>query len=178
LAKGIECHYLFGKDLTNSGLMTAAANFKSSKMITASNLSNDQKVYDSYSIMQDAFGLEGITRKDMKKILTPMLHGASLNSLVKNVQSALLKNGQSEYTANTVDIDFVMEANEEAFGEEVSNLFTISSWGSSIVNNNRTKLYWKSPDGFKAFHKASLAHCPVTVYAATAGTSSFYRRTL
>jgi hypothetical protein len=175
-AEVIPCPYLFGKDLTNSGLMMAGANFKSSKMLKASNLSNSTEVHDSYMDMQEAYGLEHLTRKDMKKICTPMLHGASLNSLVKNVQSALAENGQNEHTTHTIDLDFVKAKNIEAFGQEVNNIFAISAWGAEAVNNYQTKLYWTTVDGFKAFHKAHIKHCPVTIYAATSSTKAGYRR--
>lgn len=168
-------HYLFGKDLTNSGLMMAGSNFKSAKMITSSNLSLSSIVYDSHSDMQVCYGLEDLSRKDMKKISNPMFHGASPMSLVKNVQSALVKNGVDEHTVNSIDLEFVTQANYKAFGAEVDNIYAISSWGRKAVNNYRTKLFWTTPDGFQAHHVAHIEHCPVRFKVATCDTKSGFR---
>jgi hypothetical protein len=173
--EGKPCHYLFGKDLTNSGLMMAGANFKSPKMLKASNLRKLKTVHDSYADMQKVYGLEHLTRKNMKAIATPMMHGAAISTMLKNVQSALRKNGEDEHTVNTVDLQFVNGANHEAFGPEVDNIFAISSWGNLAVSNTQTKLYWTSPDGFKACYRSHIKFCPVIINAATAGNKAGYR---
>ncbi len=172
---GKPCSYMFGKDLTNSGLMMAGACFKSPKMLKMANLRKLKTVHDSHSDMRIAYGLDHLTRKDMKRISNPMLHGAALITLVKNVQSALRNNGENEHTVNSIDLPFIRLANYEAFGPEVDNIFAIAEWGALAVCNTQTKLYWITPDGFKAYHRAHMAYCPVIVNAATASNKACYR---
>jgi hypothetical protein len=167
--------YIFGKDLTNSGLMLAGASFKSSEMITSANLSSDLEVHDSHADMQESYNLTTLSRKAMKKISNPMFHGASPNSLVKNVQSALRKSGVDEHTANTIDLAHITALNHASFGKEVDNIHRIASWGAASVNNNRTKLFWTTSDGFKAYHRAHIESCPVEFNVATAQNESGFR---
>ena len=87
----------------------------------------------------------------------------------------MLKNGADEHTANSVDLAFISAANHEAFGPEVENIFAISTWGAEVVNNTRTKLLWTTPDGFKAYHRAHIAYCPLIINAATASVKACYR---
>jgi len=174
---GTPSHYMFGKDLTNSGLMMAGSCFKSAKMLKMANLIQLKTVHDSHTDMQKSYGLDHLTRKDMKKISNPMLHGASIGSMVKNVQLALRENGESDDTVDTITKDFVIGKNHEAFGLEVDNIFTISSWGASAVSNTQTELYWTTPDGFKAYHRAHMKYCPVVIHTATASVKACFRET-
>jgi hypothetical protein len=155
--------------------MIAGSSFKSPRMIYSSNLLSLAVVKDSYSDARDEFGLDGLIRKDMKSIITPMLHGASINSLLKNVQLAVAKLDGNTHRANTLNIEFMLTALNKTFGPEMHNIQTITAWGKAAVNNYRTQLLWTTPDGFKAQHIAHIGHCPVRTKVATATTAVGFR---
>ena len=173
---GKPCNFIFGKDLTNSGLMMAGANFKSSEMQKASNLHVQYEVEDAYTTMKTSFGLSQLNRDAFKRMLTPVLHGSYVLTMVKQVQTALQENGADEHTVNSIDVDFAEGALIGAFGKSIKNIIAIAQWGAKAVNNYQTKLYWTTPDGFPAQHCATINHCPVVSYAVSGQVKAGFRR--
>lgn len=157
---GIPCHYLFGKDLANSGLIMAANCFRSEKMLHGANMMGEDAVADSHVQFGKAHGVDHLPRGEIKDIHTPLLHGSSAQTLLRILQS---------HVSNPEDFDLqkVLDHNVDAYGKEVNNIDAIAQWGHDVVSNNQNILKWKMPDGFPACHKAVMVRTPFSVYAAS-----------
>jgi hypothetical protein len=158
--RGEPCHYLFGKDLTNSGLIMAANCFKSPEMLQGANMMGKQRVADSHMQFGVAHGIEHLSRGEIKDIHTPLLHGSSVFTIVKKLH---------EHVDNPEDFDVenVHQHNVDAYGEEVDNIETIADWGRRAVSNQQNVLKWRMPDGFVACHQAMMERTPFSVFAAS-----------
>ena len=159
-AAGKPCRYIFGKDLTNCGLMVAGSCFGSGKMLTGANLMGHKRVNDSHAQFGKAHGLDALTRDQVKDIHTPLLHGSSSFTLVKELHKHVPN--PDDYTEESVDLH-----NIEAYGDEVENIDMIASWGADVVSNHQNILKWTMPDGFPACHKAVMERTPYSVFAAS-----------
>lgn len=162
---GEPCPYMFGKDLTNSGLIMAANSFRSEKMLRGANMLGLKKVADSHMQFGMAHKIEHLPRVEIKDIHTPLLHGSSVHTIVKKIQ---------EHIDNPDDFNDqnVHEHNIDAYGVEVDNIDMIAEWGECVVSNHRNILKWKTPDGFPACHKAVMERTPFSVYAASTRVKS------
>ena len=155
--EGKPCPYLFGMDLTNSGLIMASCLFKSSEMADACNLGSDKStVADSHTTFRDAYDLD-ISRNDIKPIHTALLHGGSNFTLQKQLS-------QLGVDVSLVDID---DYNRNAYGDCVSNIEILAQWGKELMDNHRSSVSWKTPDEFVAHHKAFIESVPVSVRCVT-----------
>lgn len=154
--EGRECNYLFGKDLTNSGLIMSGVSFRSEEMAAAGNVyGNDGKVVDSHSVFGDAYGLD-LPRDQIKKMHTELLHGSSAYGTVSN----LLEHGIS-VTPEQVRIN-----NRKAYGNCIDNIETIAAWGKAVIDNNVSRLTFHAPDGLLAAHYAYMEATPFELYSA------------
>lgn len=159
--KGLPCHSLFGKDLTNSGLIMAGNSFKSEKMLEGGNCAGSPDVQDSHNQFGEAHNLTNVlTRDKIKSIHTPLLHGSSAYAIAEMI------NTYSEGSKKVTDAD-VTASNVKAYGHEVHNIEAIASFGYYNVNNSINRLEWTLPDGSKAFHRAVMEHTPIKVFAAS-----------
>jgi hypothetical protein len=158
-ANGIPCPYLFGKDLTNSGLIMAGNSFRAPKMLEGANCMGSSDVMDSHMQFGKAHQVDGVlTRIQIKDIHTPLLHGSSVFTIAEKLKF---------YVPNPDDVteQAVMEHNVEAYGHEVNNIEEIAKFGYHAVNNYVNKLTWNLPDGEKAQHNSVMQHTPFKVYA-------------
>ena len=163
--QGIPCNYIFGKDLTNSGLMMAGAGFNSSKMQVSSNIGGTLIAHDSHMDFAKAYGIEHLPRINIKEVHTALLHGSTNKTLVKELAKV----------GTDITLSEAYEDNIKAYGEEVTNIDLIASWGTMSVGNLDNKLKWVTSDGFKASHKAVVPSCTLEFRIASAQTSSGYR---
>lgn len=155
----IPCPYLFGKDLTNSGLIIAGNSFRAQKMLEGANCMGSNVVADSHMQFGKAHGVADIlSRGQIKDIHTPLLHGSTVNTIVSKLQ--LYVEDTDSITAKAVQ-----EHNVEAYGHEVNNIEQIAAFGYNVVNNHVNKLSWKLPDGEVAHHESLMEHTPFKVYA-------------
>lgn len=136
---------LIEADLTNSGIIIAGLSFREGKMMDAGNVFGNPIKQDSHTNFGKAYGLD---RDAAKKLHTPLLHGASPDTLAKKLG---------------VDVGVVINNNYEAYGEAVDNIHTIALYGKAIMDNYRSQVTWKMPDGFVAMHKALTTSVPVTL---------------
>jgi hypothetical protein len=157
---GFPCYFMFGKDLTNSGLIMAAASFKSSQMMPMANLVDIDKTYDSHTETAHRLAISGIERKEVKKFTQGLFHGSSIKSLAKVVNSL---NPNLDMTE-----DDLYRANHKAFGDCIDNIDAIATWGSYTINNECDMLSWTTPDGLHAHHIAKATGVPITVWSAAA----------
>lgn len=142
--EGLPTHYMFGFDFTNSGLIMAGLSFKSPEMMECGNIHGRYDVVDAHGNFGRAFDLD-MSRKDIKKVHMPLLHGATLQGLRKRVH---------EITGKDISIKEIRQKLVDAYGQCVSNLTDIADWGVQIVDNNQTEFSWSMPDGFTAWHRA------------------------
>lgn len=157
--EGIPCPYLFGKDLTNSGLIMAGNSFRAPKMLDGANCMGSKDVMDSHMQFGKAHQVDGVlSRIQIKDIHTPLLHGSSVFTIAEKLKF---------YVPNPDDVTekAVMEHNVEAYGHEVNNIEEIAKFGYNAVNNYVNKLTWTLPDGEKAQHESVMEHTPFKVYA-------------
>jgi len=161
--EGVPCPYIFGKDLTNSGLMMAANSFLSEKMLRGCNCWGLARVADSHMQYGRAQGIAYLPREEIKDVHTPLLHGSSSWSIA----GVLTRLTGEEHTAESVDLH-----NQDAYGAEVSNISIITNWGVQIVSNFQNIFKWKTLDGFPACHKAVMKRVPFSVYAASPRSNS------
>ena len=155
---GEPTEYLFGWDFTNSGLIMAGLSFHSEEMMNAGNIHTREDVVDMHTEFGERFNL-GVSRKEVKKIHMPLLHGASLNGIAKAV---------NKVADEPITKAEVMSKMEDAYGPCARNLIDIADWGVSILHNEQTKFSWTMPDGFRATHKAYFQSVPMTVTVASA----------
>ncbi len=173
---GEPCHYIFGKDLTNSGLGIAANGFRSVKMMKLANYGGLKTPQDSHGATAEAFGLP---RDTVKKVLTALLHGGGYDTMAKDL-IAKLREGKLEAYIGKYGIDgadsvfdkdhayitgeYVSTYIHEVYGEGVDNIGNITAWGRSVVNSTNTTLMWNTPDGYKAQSVAYLESVPLKLY--------------
>ncbi len=151
--------YLFGWDFTNSGLIMAGLSFNSEHMLDAGNVHTRDDVVDMHSKFGEAYNLN-VSRKEIKRVHMPLLHGSTLKGLVNKVH---------EITGNTdLTLADVREKNLAAYGPCVDNLIDIADWGVDILHNTQTRFSWTLPDGFRANHKAYFESVPVVITVASA----------
>jgi hypothetical protein len=155
---GMPTKYLFGWDFTNSGLIMAGLSFHSAEMMDAGNIHTRDDVVDMHSKFGEAFAL-GVSRKEIKKVHMPLLHGASLQGITKAVNSV---------SDETYSKDDVLAKMDDAYGETSRNLISIADWGVEILHNEQTRFRWTLPDGFPAQHKAYFQSVPVQITVASA----------
>ncbi len=164
-AAGEPCSYMFGKDLTNSGLIMAANSFRSEKMLRGANMYGLKTVADSHSQFGKAQEIDHLPRSEVKSIHTPLLHGSSARAIARMISDHL---GEGK----DVTEEDVHQHNIDAYGAEVDNIETIAAWGELMVNNHRNILKWKMPDGFPASHRSVMVRTPFNVYAASTRVKS------
>jgi len=157
---GIPCHYMLGKDLTNSGLIMLASCSGSEQMLTAGNLMGQDCVNDSHTQFGTAQGVMHLGRRAVKEIHTPLLHGSSVQTIVKILHNHV--ENPDDFTVESVD-----QHNVEAYGIEVDNIDLIAAWGADVVTNTQNVLKWKTDDGLTAFHQAVMERTPFSVFAAS-----------
>lgn len=155
---GRPCSYMFGKDLTNSGLIMAAANFNSPEMMLAANLTAVGTVMDSHTEFGKNYDLK-LSRKDIKQIHMGLMHGETVGSIASKLSEVLDKD---------VTPEEVMAYNKSAYGMAVHNIETVADWGTKVVSNKQHQVSWRMPDGFLASHKAVMVGVPLMVYAPSA----------
>jgi hypothetical protein len=158
-ADGEQSTFMFGYDFTNSGLMMAGLSFHSKEMMKSANLGNHKTVHDSHTDFGKGYGLD-LDRDTVKEVHTPLLHGSSIKTLVKILNSHL---GEG-----AVDEAKVSEANEKAYGLCVRNIGTIADWGALVTGNRQSILRWTMPDSYKAASRAHMEGVPIECYAASA----------
>ncbi len=152
---GFPCHYMFGKDLTNSGLIVASTSFHSPEMMIPANVGALKTVHDSHGDLNNALGL-GLDRKTFKKRISQgLFHGSSLRS-IGNVLNELTDS--EDYSRNKV-----AELLKHSYGESIMNIDTIATWGAQAVDSYCTRLRFTAPDGFPASHKAHFKHVPIKI---------------
>lgn len=134
---GQECNYLFGKDLTNSGLIMAASAFGSEEMMLGANLMGGDDVVDTHQNFADKVGM---SRDEAKQIQHGLLHGMSLFGLVKMLP---------QYTEQDLENYIV-----QVYGPSVLNIAKIAAFGKMAVDNKSTQLTWQTLDGYRASHVA------------------------
>ena len=161
---GMPCKYIFGKDLTNSGLLMAAAGFQSPEMMLGANLLDAYVCHDSHTQFGDAYGLP-LTRSAVKKIHMGLLHGSTISTIQKMI---------SEVLGKEISIDKLHEYNVKAYGACVDNIDAIASWGAQVIDNKQTLLKWKTPDGYLAQSMAYFKHVTTECYAASASEKRKY----
>ncbi|MCP4487706.1 MAG: hypothetical protein GY820_10380 [Gammaproteobacteria bacterium] len=155
---GYPCHFMFGYDFTNSGLIMAGVSFKSKEMMKAGNVAGLKTVQDSHTLLGKAFGLD-LERDVIKKLHTALLHGGTTRTLTKRLHE-LLKG--CEISEGDVDV-----AIQKAYGPTVLNIDAIASWGQVAAGNQQSILRWRMPDEFMAASQSRMIGCPVHVYVAS-----------
>ena len=156
--EGLPTKYMFGWDFTNSGLIMAGLSFHSEKMMSAGNIHLTQDVVDMHSEFGKAYNLD-VSRKDIKKVHMPLLHGSTWKGLQEKVQ---------EITGKPISMEEIIQKNEEAYGPCVWNLINIAQWGVDMLHNEQTRFSWTLPDGFRASHKAYFEAVELKVTSASA----------
>lgn len=155
---GKPSHYLFGWDFTNSGLMMAGLSFKEEKMLQAGNLYGGAVIRDSHTEFGNGLGLS-LSRDDVKKIHTPLLHGSSYKGLADKV---------SALTGAEMSVLDIKKRVMEAYGPAAQNLVDIATWGIEALSNDQTSFSWTLPDGFKATHTAYFEKVELKLIVASA----------
>lgn len=172
-SKGIPCHYIFGKDLTNSGLIMAGNSFNSKEMMVTANMVDPDKAHDSHRDFGKAYNL-GISRDDIKSITNALFHGSTTKAIAEAVQKALL-HVDPEASVDHVTEEFINNKNIDTYGVEVLNIPAVAQWGSNIISNSRTQLSWKTPDGYLVKHTAKIVRCPFKVRVLSTSNKAGYR---
>lgn len=162
--QGNTSKFMFGYDLTNSGLMMSGVSFKSPHMMMASNTGGSSTVHDSHTDFGKGFDVP-LKRKDIKKIHMGLLHGSALKSIAKVIQQ------ETEVECDEV---MVRKFIHKAYGKSVDNITNIADWGTKIVGNEQSVLRWTMPDGFSACSRAHLKSVPILVYCASASHKEGY----
>ena len=162
--QGTPSRFMFGYDLTNSGLMMAGVSFKSPEMMMAANMGGASTVHDSHTDFGKGFDVP-LERKDIKKIHMGLLHGSALKSIAKVI---------TEQTNVECDETMVREFTHKAYGKPVDNITNIAEWGTQIVGNDQSVLRWTMPDKFSACSRAYIKSVPVLVYCASASHKEGY----
>jgi len=186
--QGKPCHYIFGKDLTNSGLGVAGVSFKAPKMMTAANYGATPDVKDSHTEYARGFDMD---RNDIKSLHTGLLHGSTFKAmaidLVDKIKSDKFEDYINEHGLDKaeeafmqdfghIDDYFIKNNSVESYGIEVLNIDAIASWGGSVINNHDTSLMWNTLDGWKAQSTAYMQKVPVTLYVVSATADSGYAK--
>ncbi len=154
-ANGFPCHYMFGKDLTNSGLIVAGTSFRSKHMMVPANVGGLKTVHDSHTDLNNDLGL-GLDRKVFKKRISQgLFHGVALTTLGRTLNELT---ESEEYTKTRVK-----DLLKDAYGECILNIDAIASWGAMAVDSQCTRLRFTAPDGFPASHKAYFKHVPISI---------------
>lgn len=156
-SRGEPCHYMFGKDLTNSGLMMAGASFKSPEMMMPGNLVDGSQVFDSHTAFGAAYGL---SRNEAKPIHQGLMHGMGSYGLAHLLEGSTAE----EITASNI----------KAYGPCIENITNIAQFGKDAIDNRQTQLSWKTIDGFRATHVAKFSSVPLKVHAISAGHGKGY----
>ena len=167
---GKPTHYLFGKDLTNSGIGIAGALFRSKEMLYSGNYGSTVAI-DSHTEFGKGFGND-IPRNVIKPVHHGLAHGSTWKSLGEAAWSAVEGTYAKEYidkygaikALEKLKEDYgdvtsaeVIEKNSVAsYGACVRNIDVIASWGGDIINSNFVSPMWTSIDGAK---------CQSTAYA-------------
>ena len=186
--QGKPCHYIFGKDLTNSGLGVAGVAFKSEKMMIAANYGGTPDVKDSHAEYAKGFDMD---RNDIKSLHTGLLHGSTFKAMATDlvakikadkfedyIQQYGLDKAEEAFEADFgyIDETFIKNSSVEAYGIEVLNIDAIASWGGAVINNHDTSLMWNTLDGWKAQSTAYMQKVPVTLYVVSEASDSGYAR--
>jgi len=161
---GRPSDFMFGYDLTNSGLIMSGLGFQSKEMMKAGNLAGLKTVADSHTTFGKAFELP-LERKVVKKLHTALLHGGTIRTLTKELNAI---------EGIDVEVSDVQKSVVNAYGNTVYNIATIADWGTKVVGNNQTVLTWTTPDGVRASSRAYLKGVPVEFYVASANHKEHY----
>ena len=185
---GEPTHYIFGKDLTNSGVGIAGNAFKSELMAHAGNYGGANYAVDSHTEFAKGYGL---ARNLIKTAHTGLLHGSTFKSMADELHSAIKATRASDLTKEHglelgiekleeeiahINTAFVKEAAIKSYGIEVLNIDTIASWGGSIINNNSTTLLWTMLDGWKAQSTAYMEKVKMDIYVVSSVNKSGYAK--
>lgn len=157
--KGEPTHYIFGKDLTNSGIGGAGMLFKSTKMLNSGSYGVTQSV-DSHNEFNKPFVLP---RPIIKTIHTGLLHGSTWKtageSAWKEIKSHYFREYSDKFGAsdaivelhnkydNSIDPDVIRKNAIKSYGEEVNNIDHIASFGGDLINSKTGNLLAKTLDG-------------------------------
>ena len=155
---GIPTKFMFGFDLTNSGLIMASSSFRSDKMMKAANLGALPEVVDSHTVFIEGMGMD-LPRDVGKKIHMSLMHGETLYTSSKVI---------GEVLGRDVSEDEVKDHLEDTYGKSVDNILAIGDYGSMAFSNEQTELYWTLPDGFKASCRAFYESVPLEIAAVMA----------
>lgn len=180
-------HYIFGKDLTNSGVGIAGNAFRAEKMMYAGNYGGTvDKAVDSHTQFAEGYGLE---RNLIKSAHTGLLHGSTFKSMAVELQQAVkmikvddlvAKHGLdkgiklAEKAVEYITEDYVKQTSLKTYGVECLNIDTIASWGGAILDNENTSLLWTMMDGWKAQSTAYMERVPLTIYTVSTINKSGY----
>jgi len=182
--QGKPCHYIFGKDLTNSGLGVAGCSFKSEKMMVAANYGGIDEVKDSHTEYARGFDM---SRNEIKSLHTGLLHGSTFKAMAEDLLFKIKEDKLSEYISQYgidkgeekfnedfayIDGQFIKNNSIESYGAEVLNIDAIATWGGSVINNHDTSLMWNTLDGWKAQSTAYMEKVPVTLYILSTSSDS------
>lgn len=158
--EGIPSRFLLSEDATNGGMQHGGIGFRSEQMMLASNVGGSPRQEDSHGVLQEKLNLA--SRDEAKKIHQPLLHGSSLNTIASVL-------GITVKAAKAMMI--------EAYGHTVLNIANIADWGTQVVDNDNTALFWTTRDGFKAQSIAYTESVPLTLYAFSSTTVAGYTQT-
>jgi len=190
------CYFIFGKDLTNSGVGIAGNAFRSAKMMNAGNYGGTDEAVDSHKAFAIGYGLE---RSVIKSAHTGLLHGSTFNSMADMLRDAIVqpqvkahiekhglfvsKEAERVFTKQLVangegldylTTDYVAKGAIASYGSEVLNIDSIASWGGNILTNEDTTLLWTSRDGWKAQSTSYMEKVPLTLYSVSRRAKAGY----
>lgn len=174
---GKPCGYLFGKDLTNSGLMGFGASFGASKVLSSVNLGGGFDVNDAYTIMHKQFNLSYLSRDEFKDMIMPLFNGARVKGLVQKIIDVMTESGAPDNEIALITEEHINTLLVESLGVEILNIGAMTTWATKAVNSYQTRLLYTSMDGFKACSYAHIEHCPVSVVSCSATLKSRFRVT-
>ena len=159
---GEPCSYMFGQDLTNSGLLMLGNSSRSPQMLAAVNVMGESTVRDSHTVTGTGLGIMSLGRQAVKLISTPLFHGAGYSTIAKK----MLEVGVAEEFCTEEYVDDHLIA---TYGYEIDNIQSITQWGRKVVNNYQNILKWKTLDGHTAFHQSTMERTPFSVCVAMPG---------
>ena len=187
------CYFIFGKDLTNSGVGIAGNAFRSAKMMNAGNYGGTDEAVDSHTSYATGYGLE---RNLIKSAHTGLLHGSTFKSMADMLKDTIVQkkvdaheqaNGEFRTyededtfkaevlsTLDYLTTQYVKDASIKSYGAEVLNIDAIASWGGDIVDNENTTLLWTTTDGWKSQSTAYMERVPLTIYSVSTKSKSGY----
>ena len=187
------CNFIFGKDLTNSGVGIAGNSFHSPQMMNAGNYGGTNEAVDSHNMYAKGYGL---ARNLIKSAHTGLLHGSTFKTMTEMLRETITTSklddhkkihgefkSRKDLEAVEASIEasldyltpkYVKDASLSSYGAEVLNIDAIASWGGDIIANNDTTLMWTTADGWKAQSTSYMEKVPLTLYIVSSKTKSNY----